>query len=97
LERKLVLLRLVELDDQPAVSRVGQRLNVPGEHLGNLHFLDFARAPQQQRHAGQLALHDSKVEQRHLTHQTRADADLREHLGGIEKLAFGLGPRLFPG
>ena len=97
LQRELVLLRLVELDDQPAVRGVGDRLDVPGQHLVALHARDFARAAQQQRHAAQFALHDLEIQQRHLAHQAGADADLRQHLGGVEQFAFGLGPRLFPG
>ena len=31
-----------------------------------------------------------------MPHEARADADLGEHLGGIEELALGLRPRLFP-
>ena len=97
LEGELVLLRLVELDDEPAVGGVRDRLDVPREHLVALHPRDFARAAQQQRHAVQLALHDLEIQQRHLAHQARADADLRQHFRGVEQLAFGLGPGLFPG
>ena len=74
----------------------GHRLDVPREHLVALHARDFARAAQQQRHAAQLALHDLEIEQRDLAHQAGADADLREHFGGVKQFAFGLGPRLFP-
>ena len=77
-------------------AELGDRLDVPRQHLVALHARDFARAPQQQRHAAQLALHDFEVQQRHLAHQAGADADLREHLRGVEQFAFGLGPRLFP-
>ena len=96
LERELVLLRLVEPDDETTVGGIRRRLDVPGEDLVALHARDFTRAAHEQREAVQFALHDLAIEQSHLPHESWADADLRQHFGGVEEFALGLGSRLFP-
>ena len=45
----------------------------------------------------QFALHHFAVEQRGLPHQAGADADLREHFGGVKQFSLGFRARLFPG
>ncbi len=39
----------------------------------------------------EFALHHLAIEQRDVPHEAGRDADLREHLGGVEELALGLG------
>ena len=61
-----------------------------------MHARDLAITAQQQRYAIEFALHHLAVEQRHLPHQPRADADLREHLRGVEKFSLRLRCRGLP-
>ena len=91
-----VFLRLVELHGELALARVRARLDAPREHLLALHARDLAFAAQQQRHAIEFALHHLAVEQRHLPHQPRPDADLREHFRGVEKFSLRFRCRSFP-
>ena len=97
---ELVLLRLIQLDYQPAVGRVGDRLGrIPRQHLVALHARHLSLAVQQQRDFVQFSLHHFEIEQRRLPHQAGQHVDLRPHLGGEEKFAFrfrrGFLPRKF--
>ena len=97
LDSKLVFLRLVEADDQPAFLRVQSGLDIPGEELFALHAGDFASAAHEQDQARHFTLHDFALDQRRLANQAGADAELREHLDGIKQFALALCPGLFPG
>ena len=97
LQRELIFLGLIELNDQPPVGRVRRRLDVPRQHLVALHARDFAGAAQEQGHAIQLALHHFEIEQRHLSHEAGADGDLRQHFGRVKQLALRFCGRLLPG
>jgi hypothetical protein len=97
LEGEAVLLGLIQLDDQAAVSGRAWGFQAPGEDLVSLNACDFTGALQEQDHSVQVTLHDFEVEQGGLTHEAGPEADLGEHFSSVEKFPFRGLTGLFPG
>src|SRR5262249_49473465 len=61
LEREVVLLGLVKLNNKPALSGARNRFEIPGEHLFSLDAGDFTVAAQKEAYAVELTLKSSKA------------------------------------